>query len=68
MSAGKLYDPASMPPLLVRVHQVLDRTVDAAYGRKGFNSDAERVVFLFDLYQKYISLLPTAEKPRRSRR
>ena len=42
--------------------------MDAAYGKKGFNSDAERVAFLFDLYQKYTSLLPTIEKPKHARR
>ncbi|HVC36992.1 MAG TPA: type IIL restriction-modification enzyme MmeI [Gammaproteobacteria bacterium] len=46
----------------------MDKAVDAAYGKKGFNSDAERVAFLFDLYQKYTSLLPTIEKPKHARR
>ena len=47
-----------MPPNLVKAHQALDVAVDAAYGRKGFKNDAERVAFLFELYQKYTSLLP----------
>ena len=52
---------------LVRAHQALDRAVDVAYGRKDFKSDAERVGFLFELYQQYTSLLPAAktEKPRK---
>ena len=41
--------------------------MDAAYGKKNFNSDAKRVAFLFDLYQKYTSLLPAAEKSKRAR-
>ena len=41
-----------------------DAAVDAAYGRKGFRNDAERVAFLFDLYQKYTSLLPAAMPSR----
>ncbi len=45
----------------------LDRAVDAAYGRKKFAADAERVAFLFDLYRQYTSLLP-AEKAKRGRR
>ena len=49
-----------MPPNLVKAHQALDVAVDAAYGRKGFKNDAERVAFLFELYQKYTSLLPAA--------
>jgi len=60
-----LYDPLTMPPALVRAHQKLDASVDAAYGKKNFKNDAERVAFLFELYQKYTSLLPITGKPRR---
>lgn len=35
-----LYDPLTMPPELVRAHQVLDRAVDAAYGKTAFNTEA----------------------------
>ena len=66
-SLADLYDPVAMPPALRQAHASLDRAVDAAYGRKDFKSDAERVAFLFDLYQKYTTLLPAAEKPKRSR-
>jgi hypothetical protein len=55
-----LYDPLAMPPELVRAHQTLDRAVDAAYGKKSFASEAERVAFLFERYQAIISLLPAA--------
>lgn len=55
-----LYDPLSMPPQLVRAHQDLDRAVDAAYGKKSFVSEAERVAFLFERYQALTSLLPVA--------
>ena len=40
----------------------------SAYGRKSFASDAERVAFLFELYQKYTRLLPSDSKPKKSRR
>ncbi|MHB1620333.1 MAG: type IIL restriction-modification enzyme MmeI [Sulfuricella sp.] len=60
-----LYDPLTMPPALVKVHQKLDAAVDAAYGKKNFKNDAERVAFLFELYRKYTSLLPGATKPKR---
>ncbi len=53
-----LYDPLAMPPELVHVHQALDRAVDAAYGKKNFASEAERVAFLFERYQAITSLLP----------
>jgi N-6 DNA Methylase len=52
-SLADLYDPVAMPPELRRAHGKLDRAVDAAYGRKSFSSDADRVAFLFDLYRQY---------------
>ena len=61
-----LYDPLTMPPELLKAHQKLDAAVDKAYescgGKKSYKSDAERVAFLFELYQKYTSLLPTDTK------
>ena len=66
-SLADLYDPLTMPPALVRAHQKLDAVVDAAYGKKNFKNDAERVAFLFELYQKYTSLLPGVTKPKRAR-
>ena len=62
-----LYDPLTMPPALLKAHQKLDAAVDAAYGKKGFKSDAERVAFLFQLYQRYTTLLPTAPRKRARR-
>lgn len=54
-----LYDPSTMPPALVKAHQALDKAVDAAYvpsgGKKRWDTEAERVAFLFDLYQKITS-------------
>ncbi len=68
-----LYDPLTMPPALVKAHQKLDAAVDAAYqqglpAKRSFKTDAERVAFLFELYQRYTSLLPAdaaAKRPRR---
>ncbi|ANX04862.1 DNA methyltransferase [Immundisolibacter cernigliae] len=69
-SLADLYDPLTMPSELVRAHQALDRAVDAAYvpsgGKKNYASDAERVAFLFDLYQRLTSLLP-AVRPKKTR-
>jgi hypothetical protein len=53
---------------LPKAHQELDKAVDAAYGKKSFASDAERVAFLFELYHKYTSLLPAIEKPKKKGR
>lgn len=60
-SLADLYDPVAMPPDLRKAHQALDKAVDAAYGKKTFASDAERVAFPFELYHKYTSLLPWPE-------
>lgn len=52
-SLADLYDPRTMPKELVDAHSQLDRAVDAAYGKKTFMVDAERIEFLFELYKKY---------------
>jgi hypothetical protein len=61
-SLADLYDPLTMPPALLKAHQKLDAAVDAAYqpsgGKKFYASDAERVAFLFELYQRITTLLP----------
>ena len=67
-SLADLYDPIAMPPDLRRAHQKLDHAVDAAYGKKTFTSDAERVAYLFELYHQYTSLLPSPEKTKKARK
>ena len=57
-----LYDPLTMPPELVKAHQVLDRAVDAAYGKNGFKAEAERVAFLFERYQQLTAPLALASE------
>ena len=72
-SLADLYDPLTMPPALLKAHQKLDTAVDAAYqpsgGKKSYASDAKRVAFLFELYQRITSLLPApeAKKKRKSK-
>ena len=72
-SLADLYDPLTMPPALLKAHQKLDTAVDAAYqpsgGKKTYASDAERVAFLFELYQRINSFLPApvAKKTRKSK-
>jgi hypothetical protein len=70
-SLADLYDPLTMPPALLKAHQKLDAAVDAGYqpsgGKKAYASDAERVAFLFELYQRITSLLPTAKKGKAKR-
>lgn len=42
-----------MPKPLIDAHKALDRAVDKWYTSKSFNSDLERLGFLFDVYKKY---------------
>jgi len=63
-----LYDPLSMPPALLKAHQALDKAVDAAYGKTRFNSEAERVAFLFDLYLSYNQRLAADQRPAKKNR
>ncbi|MBK9251955.1 MAG: hypothetical protein IPM70_08710 [Proteobacteria bacterium] len=64
-----LYDPLTMPADLLKAHQKVDRAVDAAYGRKDFKTEAERVAFLFERYQALSAPLATEmeAKPKRKR-
>jgi hypothetical protein len=52
LSLAELYDSLTMPPELTKAHQELDRAVDVAYGKKDFKTEAERVAFLFEEYNK----------------
>jgi len=63
-SLADLYDPLTMPKELLKAHQQLDKAVDAAYGKTNFQTEAQRVAFLFELYQRYTSLFAT-DKPKR---
>lgn len=67
-SLADLYDPLTMPPVLRKAHQALDKAVDAAYGKTNFKTEAERVAFLFELYQKYTASLLPSEKSKKSKR
>jgi hypothetical protein len=49
-----LYDPLTMPPDLVKTHRKLDAAVDAAYSKKKFSGDSDRVAFLFERYQQLV--------------
>lgn len=51
-SLADLYDPNTMPKELLNAHKELDRKVELAYRKEKFESDAQRVAFLFELYQK----------------
>lgn len=64
-SLADLYNPLTMPPELVKAHNELDKAVDLAYRPKPFTNEANRMVFLFELYEKYTANLFTKEKPKK---
>ncbi len=67
-SLADLYDPLTMPPTLVKAHNELDKAVDLAYRPQPFTSEANRMVFLFELYEKYTADLFTKEKPKKTKK
>jgi hypothetical protein len=61
-----LYDPNTMPKVLLDAHRAVDDAVDACYGSRRFRTDLERLEFLFDLYRQYTDpLTQIAEKETR---
>ena len=54
-SMADLYDPNLMPDALLKAHQTLDRAVEKLYRREKFNSDGERLDFLFKEYDRLIA-------------
>jgi len=52
-SLADLYDPSVMPQTLLKAHTELDKAVDLAYRPQAFTGEANRMVFLFELYELY---------------
>ena len=67
-SLADLYDPLTMPQVLVKAHVDLDKAVDDAYSKQAFTSDAKRMEFLFELYEKYTAGLFAVEKKSKSKK
>ena len=68
-SLADLYDPLTMPPELLKAHEQLDKAVEQCYRSKPFDSDRERVEYLFQLYEQLTApLTAQADKPKRTRR
>ena len=61
-----LYDPLTMPPELAKAHTGLDRAVEKCYRPEPFQSDRERVEFLFALYEKLAAPLAPVVKASKS--
>ena len=67
-SLAVLYDSEKMPPLLVKAHIELDKAVDLSYRSQPFISEAKRMEFLFELYEKYTADLFTKEKVKKQKK
>ncbi|WP_396177191.1 class I SAM-dependent DNA methyltransferase [Flavobacterium sp.] len=67
-SLADLYNPLTMPPTLIKAHNELDKAVDSAYRTAPFTSEANRMVYLFELYEKYTADLFTKEILKKSRK
>lgn len=67
-SLSDIYHPLLMPPALVKAHNELDKVVDLAYRPQPFTNEANRLAFLFELYEKYTAGLFTKEKPERTKK
>jgi hypothetical protein len=54
---ASLYDPRTMPGNLLKAHHALDQAVDRSYRRKPFDSDRDRVEYLFGRYEALVNPL-----------
>lgn len=67
-SLADLYHPLTMPPALVKAHNELDKAVDIAYSKQNFSTEAKRMEFLFELYEKYTADLFVKEKHKKNKK
>jgi len=51
---AEMYDPDKMPEWLKEAHHQLDLVIEKCYRAKPFESDEERLEYLFMLYEKMI--------------
>ena len=71
---AQLYDPNKMPEGLKEAHRLNDEAVERCYRSTPFNSDEERLEYLFKLYEKMIQVekekgtLFAAEKKTRKKK
>jgi len=66
-SLANIYDSLMMPEQLIKAHNELDKAVDLAYRSQAFSSEANRMEFLFGLYEKYTADLFTKEKVKKGK-
>jgi hypothetical protein len=64
-SLADLYDPLTMPPVLVKAHQALDKAVDLCYRPQPFPNETARIEYLFELYNQVTAGLFKEEKKKK---
>lgn len=64
-SLADLYDPLTMPPVLAKAHQALDKAVDLCYRPQPFPNETKRIEFLFELYNQYTAGLFREDKKKK---
>lgn len=62
-----LYNPLTMPPKLVKAHDILDRAVDLCYRSQPFTSERQRIETLFWLYGKLTEPLTYMDRRKKAR-
>ena len=60
-----LYDPNTMPADLRKAHKALDTAVDKCYRDAPFKKEADRISFLFNLYEQYTADLFAEKKGKK---
>jgi len=65
-SLTDLYAPTQCRQV-VKAHQQLDKTVDSCYCSQPFTSEAKRIEYLFELYDKYTAGLFVQEKVKKKK-
>lgn len=65
---AQLYDPDKMPKGLKEAHHQLDLAIERCYRLKPFESDTERLEYLFKEYEKMTNKNTLLEKPKRIRK
>ena len=64
-SLADFYDALTMPPILTKAYNELDKAVDLAYRPQAFTTEAKRMEFLFERYEKYTADLFTLTKRKK---
>ena len=63
-----MYDRNTMPKDLKQAHEALDKAIEQCYRLQPFNSDNERLEYLFKLYEKMIAEEASNPTPKKAKR